>query len=229
MKKTNPKIFIAYDDLIKEEEKHLEMMGVLCKTFGNQVGVKVNLDYVLQKGFGTIPRLPLSESSLFVDLKIWNGSRTMGDVFNELYKFGVDYSNVYSLADTEIKKALEKDHPQILGLTVLSHYTDAYCQKFFGKNLNETTKLLAQTAVENGCSGIILPGTTLEAVAEIDSSIIRVVPGIRPSWYEDKRHPQEIEPRMAIEKGATILVIGSPIMKSPDPIVATQRILDEIS
>jgi len=166
---------------------------------------------------------------VFADLKMWNGTRTMASVIRNLVDAGVDYLNVYALADSllpEAIKATEGSKTKVLGLTVLTHFSEDYCQKHFRRSLPETVSHFAKVAVLAGCHGIILPGTTLEAVADLDT--IKVVPGVRPAWYKDTRHEEEVEPRVAVEKGANILVCGSPIMKSGNPVESLRRILAEM-
>ena len=46
-----------------------------------------------------------------------------------------------------------------------------------------------------------------------------------PAWYKDT---EEVKPRVAVEKGADVLVCGSPITKSENPVDALRRILAEI-
>jgi orotidine-5'-phosphate decarboxylase len=94
--------------------------------------------------------------------------------------------------------------------------------------MRESVRHFAQVAVENGCDGIILPGTCLDTVGDIATS--KLVPGIRPEEY--KREPdaqkQIVTPHEAIVNGADILVCGSPIYKAPNPAESLQNILSQI-
>lgn len=226
-----PLLLIALDDLVSEEEKTLKVAGQLSRVEGN-FGFKINLDYLLNQVRGLKAILqPIQQFGrpIFSDLKMWNGTRTMASVIENLVAMGVDYLNVYALADELLPKAIqitEGTKTKVLGLTVLTHFNEAYCQKHFKRPLIETVRHFAEVAVAAGCHGIILPGTTLEAVAYFNT--IKVVPGVRPIWYKDMRHKEEVEPRVAAEKGANILVCGSPIMKSEDPVGALRNILFEI-
>ncbi len=221
----------ALDGLAGKEEKTLKIAEQLSKVEGN-FGFKLNLDYLLNPEKGLKALLaPIQQFGrpVFVDLKMWNGTRTMASVIENLVTLGVDYLNVYALADELLPKAIqitEGTKTKVLGLTVLTHFNEAYCRKHFRRSLSETVRHFAEVAVGVGCHGIILPGTTLESVADIDT--IKVVPGIRPVWYKDTRHEEEIGPRVAAEKGANVLVCGSPIMKSEDPVSALQKVLSEI-
>jgi len=67
----------------------------------------------------------------------------------------------------------------------------------------------------------------LHAIKHINTT--KVVPGVRPDWYKDNRHEEEVTPKDAVENGADILVVGSPIMKSGAPASALEKILLEMS
>lgn len=226
-----PFLFVALDDLDKKEGQTLEIAGKLSGVEAS-FGFKVNLDYLLnpEKGLRTtLAPIQQLNRPIFTDLKMWNGTRTMASVIENLVALGVDYLNVYALADNLLPKAIkitEGTKTKVLGLTVLTHFDENYCQKHFRRPLRETVRHFAEVAVEAGCHGIILPGTALEIVEDLD--VIKVVPGVRPTWYKDTRHEEEIEPRVAVEKGANILVCGSPILKSENPLDALQKILSEI-
>lgn len=226
-----PFLFIALDDLAEKTGQTLETARKLSHADEENLGFKVNLDYLLINADLKIALLPIQRLGcpVFTDLKMLNGTRTMTSVIENLVALEVDYLNVYALADNLLPKAIkitEGTKTKVLGLTVLTHFDDGYCQKHFRRSLKETVRHFAEVAVEVGCHGIILPGTTLEVVADLD--IIKVVPGVRPSWYKDTRHEEEIEPRVAVEKGANILVCGSPIMKNNNPVESLRRILAEI-
>jgi len=229
-----PFLWIALDDLAKKE-KEMETLAIaerLSKVEG-YFGFKINLDYMLNSTMSTRQTLWQIQQRfgrpIFADLKMWNGTRTMASVIKNLVDLGVDYLNVYALADELLPKAIqitEGTKTKVLGLTVLTHFNEAYCQKHFKRSLPKTVRHFAEVAVAAGCHGIILPGTALEVVADLDT--IKVVPGVHPVWYKDTRHEEEIEPRVAIAKGANVLVCGSPIMKSENPVDALRKILSEI-
>lgn len=227
----NPFLFVALDDLSSEEKRTLEIAGQLSKVVGD-FGFKANLDYLLSPDKGlraTLGGIQQFGRPLFADLKMWNGTRTMASVIGTLVALGTDFLNVYALADGLLPQAVQVTkgtNTKVLGLTVLTHFNEAYCQEHFRRSLRETVRHFAEVAIKAGCHGIILPGTTLEAVRGLET--IKVVPGVRPVWYKDTRHEEEVEPRVAIENGANILVCGSPIMKSDDPVGALQRLLVEI-
>lgn len=231
-----PFLFVALDDLAKDEKGTLAsaeefVLIVKEETFG----FKGNLDYFLN------PRINLNNAvfnlqqlgrPVFVDLKMLNGSRTMRSVLETLVKMGVDFTNIYALADDLLPEALritEGSKTKVLGLTVLTHFTEGYCQRWFRRSLRETVRFSAEVALERGCHGIILPGNTLDVVQDLKT--LKVVPGVRPKGYKDTRHEQEVTPREAAEKGADIAVCGGPIMRQKDlsaKVAALKMVLSEL-
>lgn len=227
----NPFLFIALDGLASEEEKTLAIAEQLSSVKEN-FGFKLNLDYLFS------PTKSLTEAisdiqefgrPIFVDIKMWNGTRTMKSVIQNIIDLEIEYINVYALAGNLLPKAIEitkGTKTKVFGVTVLTHFDNGYCLENFRRTLPEAVRYFSKVAVEYGCHGIILPGTMLNVVSDINT--IKVVPGVRPEWYKDDRHEEEVAPREAIENGADILVVGSPIMKSAAPASALEKILSEM-
>lgn len=228
-----PFLFVALDDLDKQEQTTLEVAEQLSGVEGN-FGFKANLDYLLRYGLegisSSVKKVQRFGRPVFADLKMWNGTRTMRSVIEMMVANEVDYLNVYALADDLLPKAIQAtkgSKTKVLGLTVLTHFSEDYCQKHFRRTLRETVRHFAEVALERGCHGIILPGTALGVVTDLKA--IKVVPGIRPKWYTDTRHEEEVEPKVAVEQGADNLVCGSPIMKSANKTEALRRVLSEMT
>lgn len=230
--KVTPLLCIALDGLVEQEKGTLRIAADLSATAGPKIGFKLNLDYLLRVGIRVaIANIRLlGPHPIFTDVKMWNGGRTMASVVRQLVDEKVDYLNIYALADGELQQAVvaaKGTTTKVLGVTVLTHFDEKYCQRHFGRSFEDMVHHLAETALQRGCHGLILPGTSLDAVADLDT--LKGVPGIRPKWYtSDARHEQEIEPGLAVQKGAGLLVCGSPVTKSLDPVSALQRLLAEI-
>ena len=227
-----PFLFIALDDLAEKEEETLEIAKRLSEIKGN-FGFKINLDYLLKHGLkgsvSSVKKVQQFNRPVFADLKMWNGTRTMRAVIKMLVDSEVDYLSVYALADDLLPKAIqatEGSKTQVLGLTVLTHFSEDYCQRHFRRTLKKTVWHLAKVALDRGCHAIILPGTALDVVQDLE--VIKVVPGVRPKWYQDKRHLEKVEPGEAIENGAIFLVCGSPITRSSDEVLALKKVLFEM-
>lgn len=225
-----PKFFLAVDDA--REEAAWDKLNKI-KNVSGSFGVKFNLDLIIDN-LEIIRRFKSEfQNPLFVDLKMWNGQRTMSEVVKKIAMYGADMVNVYAHAAMMLKKPTQiavENGMFVLGVTVLTHYTEKYCQRVYGKSIDQTVRILSVMALENGCHGIILPGTTLHAVSDFEC--IKFNPAVRPDWFKDKKtntQEQIMSPTEAIKKGATIVSCGSPVFKSPDPAEALKLILDEVN
>jgi len=229
-----PQLFLAFDNLRSKPDETVAEAEQLSQT-GLPFGIKFNLDAMLtQTGslWFTVSRFSRLRRLIFADLKMWNGSRTMESVVKTFVDLGVDFINVYALADKQLAKAVEAtrgSNTRILALTVLSHYDDIYCQKWFGRSLEQTVVDFSKYALNAGCHGILLPGTTLDVVKNLDT--IKVATGLRPDWFKDSRHEQEATPAEVAIGGADFAVCGSPVFKQPtmaEKIAALRRIIIEM-
>lgn len=218
-------LFVALDGLLKDELTNIETATLMDGEVEGNFGFKVNLDWLLCRGLNGL-RARMGNRPFFADTKTWNGKRTMTDIAKMLVDAGVDYFNAWVQADDQLDdavKAVKGSYTKILGVTVLTHYNDAWCRKYFGRGLQETVEFLTKEAKERGLHGVILPGTCLHGVRGID--LIKAVPGIRMEEFKDDRHQQEVTPEFAVRNGAKIIVCGSPIMKVANKVSALRQIL----
>jgi orotidine-5'-phosphate decarboxylase len=56
-----------------------------------------------------------------------------------------------------------------------------------------------------------------------------VVPGVRPARIEGDDQRRVATPGEAVRRGADYIVVGRPIIASPDPRAAAERIIEEIA
>ena len=225
----SPLLFVALDDLGNREQETLNAVRELDQVPGN-FGYKINLDCLMAEGIRATIRKLSASRQIFTDTKTWNGKRTMTDLAKMLVDAGVDYFNVWVQADDQLVgavKATEGSKTKILGITVLTHYSDDWCRMYFCRPLKETVVFLTQRAKDLGLHGVVLPGTCLPAVR--DSDRIKAVPGIRMEDFKDDRHKQEVTPEFAAQNGASMVVCGSPIMKVSDKAGALHQVLSRLT
>lgn len=232
---TKPFLFVGLD--YEQPEEVVDFAKELAQIDRNNFGFKLNLDFIVNSGLTGnkyVEKILNLKRDLFVDLKMWNGRRTMNSIIETLSRLGVKYTNIYALADRPFLeaavRATEETDIKILGVTVLTHYNDAYCQKYFGCSLGEAVRRFSEVAYKSGCHGIILPGTMLNEVKDLP--IEKLVPAVRPSWYGkkgDNYQEQETLINEAIDNGANLLVCSSPIRKSENRKLALIKTLDEMN
>ncbi|MEK9151142.1 MAG: orotidine 5'-phosphate decarboxylase / HUMPS family protein [Patescibacteria group bacterium] len=224
-----PAFWLAVDGSRPENvRKKLELIAGVEGDYG----LKLNLDLVL-RSWSMIREVQDSTGRpLFVDTKMNNGRRTMTEIIHMLADEGVAMTNAYALADhllEEPARAADNAGMMFLGLTVMTHHTDAYCRKFHGRTMAETVRLLAEVALKRGCDGYILPGTCLHAVADLGG--VKFNPAVRPPWVADKKanlQEQVVTIQEAFENGAHLVSCGSPVFNAENPRDALKQILSEV-
>lgn len=86
---------------------------------------------------------------------------------------------------------------------------------------------LAELAEAAGLDGIVCSGHEVAAVHERWSNGFFVVPGLRPAENGVRNtgdQKRTATPREARDAGASVLVIGRPISRAPDPVAAARSI-----
>ena len=91
----------------------------------------------------------------------------------------------------------------------------------------------AKMVREAGAYGLYCAAHELEFLSHPDFTEIRGMPivavGVRPKWFKDKGvHEFVMTPAEAMARGATKLVIGSPITKARNKLKAVEKIMEEI-
>ena len=224
-KKCPPMVIVALDDKLDLDNKIYNLSRY-------NIGFKINLD-IFTLNSELIEKIKFYDKLTFVDLKMWNGKRTMTEMIKKCIKLKIDIVNVYAQAGkkvlTELTQLTKGTNTKLYALTVLTHYDEDYAMQLYGKSIRDTIDLLSTWAEESNCDGIILPAQYLNVVK--NKKLLTMCPGIRPLWYENKNINNQVQistPTYAVKNGANYLVIGSPIFKTEDYTKSLELILNEI-
>lgn len=174
---------------------------------------------------------------VFVDCKLNDIPNTVTGASRAISGLGVKFFNVHASSGMEAIRAAasEKGQAKLLVVTVLTSLDDSASLKIFGKVAREKVLDFAKEAVDSGADGLICSSQELEFLGPLPElkELLKVTPGIRPSWAQSDDQKRILTPKEAIEAGATHLVIGRPISNPPrgigSPVDAAKAILQEIS
>ena len=132
---------------------------------------------------------------------------------------------------------------KMLGVTVLTSFSEREVEEMFydvsigskqeisGNALTEAKVLqLARIAVESGLKGLVcspLEVGTVKADPET-KHLFAMVPGTRSPGADSHDQSRRATPAEAIRDGADLLVIGRQITKADNPVLAYDRLIEEL-
>ncbi|MEB3211949.1 MAG: orotidine-5'-phosphate decarboxylase [Leptolyngbyaceae bacterium] len=203
---------------------------------------KVGLELFVSVGPRILEILKERDKRIFLDLKFHDIPNTMAGACRSAARYGVDLMTVHAAAgSTALKTAhaalLEgaeasgQAPPKLLAITLLTSLTS----RSLAFELNVPVELpeyvlkMALLAQESGLAGIVCSPQEAGQVRDVcGSDFLRVCPGVRPAWSAHADQRRLLTPKDAMTAGANYLVIGRPITASEDPVVAFQRVCEEL-
>ena len=208
----------------------------LATQLADHVGMfKVGLELFVAEGPAVVAQLRerFENVEIFLDLKVHDIPNTMRGAIRSAKRLGARFITVHTGSGTEHLRACVEEaagEVGILGVTVLTSQDERACKEAgHTRAPEELVEMRAVCAREAGCAGVVCSGRELAQVRPVAPNLFRVVPGIRPAGAEVGDQKRVMTPAMAIEAGATHLVVGRPITKAPDPVAAANAITDEIA
>ena len=234
---------MADDRLITALDVHtLEDMKRLVTTLGDRVSFyKVGMELFYSAGPDTVRYLKDQGKHVFLDLKVHDIPNTAAQSIRALTRLGADLMTLHgtggkammrAAADAVAEEAAKLNiaRPKLLAVTILTSMDEAAWQEIGGKDTVANAVLnLTRLAKEAGIDGTVSsPHEAKEIRALNGPDFLIVTPGIRPSFAAANDQKRITTPAQALRDGASHLVIGRPITQAADPVVAADKILEEI-
>jgi orotidine-5'-phosphate decarboxylase len=199
---------------------------------------KIGMQLFTAEGPSLVKSVISRGSKVFLDLKYHDIPNTVGNAVKEAAKLGVSYITIHLSGGSEMIKAAtdaikefpEDSRPMILGVTVLTSISEGQLNNELAvsRNIVEHVSSLITLGINTGVKGIVCSPSDLMQLSGRFSNVCFVTPGIRPSWSEKNDQKRIATPAQAIANGATLLVIGRPILNAENRIEAAMKVLVEI-
>jgi orotidine-5'-phosphate decarboxylase len=214
----------------------MEKLGDMAGSFkvGSQLFASVGPDMIREiKG---------RDKKLFLDLKFHDIPNTVARASEVATELGVDIFNVHISGGLEMMRdaahatrakasELGIERPTILGVTVLTSIDEAGFRRVFNCtiSLREQIAQMAKLAQQAGLDGVVASPQEIGLIRNAcGEEFVVLTPGVRPEWASSDDQKRTMTPVEAFRAGATYVVIGRPIYRSPDPASALKRILQEL-
>jgi orotidine-5'-phosphate decarboxylase len=196
-------------------------------------GFKVNDLFV---GCGpSIANELLQWGNVMLDLKVYDIPNTAANIGKKIATNmpGVQIVTAHAHGGSEMLKALSKELPgKVAAVTVLTSFSEEQYQSLTAtkRNIKEQVELLAAISFGCDCGYVVCSGQELETLKHGGNGCKFIIPGIRPKWHmkpDDQK--RTMTPKEAIQSGASLLVIGRPILEAENPEKAAQLTNEEIA
>ena len=199
--------------------------------------LKVGKELFTHEGPGIVRQLQDRGFDLFLDLKFHDIPNTVAAACSAAADLGVWMVNVHALGGRRMMEAARQaidanGHPTLLiAVTVLTSMAAEDLREIGLSDSPEKEVLrLATLAKESGLDGLVCSAQEAGILSErFAKDFLFVTPGVRPAGVAAGDQRRVMTPGLAIQAGATHLVIGRPITQAPDPVLAFEEIWHQVS
>jgi orotidine-5'-phosphate decarboxylase len=216
-------IYVAIDtpELTRAKE-------IAAKVKNHVGGLKLGLEFFSAHGQAGIREIAALGLPIFLDLKLHDIPNTVAKAVQSLSPLQPAVLTVHAAGGRAMMEDAKASAPlgtKVVGVTVLTSLDDEDLTSIgVGSDPHEQVQRLALLAKESGLDGVVCSGNEVAALRKIWRDGFFVVPGIRPADGHVGDQKRVMTPRMAVDQGASIIVIGRPITGAEDPDAAARAI-----
>jgi orotidine-5'-phosphate decarboxylase len=219
---TSP-IYVALDTPDLERAKALAK-----RVQGHVGGIKLGLEFFMANGRHGVREMADIGLPIFLDLKFHDIPNTVAKAIQALGPLNPAILTVHAAggrAMLEDAKAAAPTGTKVVAVTMLTSL-DGDDMRSIGlsPDPHEQVVRLAELAKSAGVDGIVCSGEEVCAAHAAWRDGFFVVPGVRPAQGKVGDQKRVVTPRVALDGGASILVIGRPITQAEDPDQAARAI-----
>ncbi|MFA5156511.1 MAG: orotidine-5'-phosphate decarboxylase [Candidatus Omnitrophota bacterium] len=191
---------------------------------------KIGLQLFSASGPEMIKYINRKGAAVFLDLKLFDIPNTVANAIRQAVRLRVKMLTLHiSGGEAMLKAAVEAaknearslgvKKPLLIGVTVLTSQ----------KASAETVLRMAKAGLACGLDGIVCSAREAAYLRKkIKSRFYIITPGIRPgnACTDDQKRTATV--REAVKAGSNFLVIGRPVLKAKNPLLAVKEVLAEI-
>jgi orotidine-5'-phosphate decarboxylase len=224
---TRERLIMALDvPSIPEAQALVEELG------DSVIFYKVGLELFMSGDyFAFIEWLKTQNKKVFVDLKFFDISTTVGRAIKALSNKSVDLATIHG-NDAIMEAAVEnKGDLKVLAVTALTSLDRGDLDDLgFKCDVRDLVLSRAKRALQIGCDGIVSSGLEVSMIRqELDHRLLVITPGIRPvdnRVDDDQKRVVSVE--QAFNNGADYIVVGRPIRDAKNRKEMAEKIQQQI-
>jgi len=224
----NP-LIVALD--VETAAQAVRLAGMLEGEVG---GFKVGLELLSGPGPATIAAVGEGGIPVFADAKLHDIPATVRRAAKQLGRLGARWVSVHASGGRAMLEAAVEGladgaggrEAGVLAVTVLTSLDEEALHAVgIATTPGRLVSRMASLAAASGCEGIVCSPKELGIVATVAPDLLKVTPGIREAGAANDDQARVATAREAIQHGADFLVVGRPIIRAADPVLAARRLL----
>ena len=228
-------LLVALD--VDRRERALELADLLRGTAG---GFKIGSRLFTSEGPSLVSALADRGDRVFLDLKYHDIPTVVADAVRAAARLGTWMLTVHAAGGRAMLGAAADAarqtvrRPLVVGVTVLTSLDPAELARIgVGRALADQVEALADLATGAGLDGVVASPREVERLRErFGPAPTIVTPGIRDSTVAGRRGGDDqvrtLGAAEAVSAGASYIVVGRPIIASPDPLAAARAIVRQL-
>ena len=228
---SDPRIIVALD--YPEAKSALDLVSRLQPSLCR---LKIGKELFTASGPQIVEQCMRRGFEIFLDLKFHDIPNTTAQACKAAASLGVWMVNVHALGGRKMMEAAREAvaasarPPKLIAVTVLTSMAQ---EDLAGIGIMATPAemvlRLATLARDSGLDGVVCSAQEAALLRQhCGSKFNLVTPGIRPAEASADDQSRIMTPAAALKNGSSYLVIGRPITKAADPLLALQNISREI-
>nr|WP_320048471.1 orotidine-5'-phosphate decarboxylase [uncultured Desulfuromonas sp.] len=213
------------------------------RLLADEVGMfKVGKQLFTRCGPQVVDMIRQAGGGVFLDLKYHDIPNTVAKASVEAARMGVQMFNVHALGGgtmmrtmvDEVRDAAMKEGfpvPIMLAVTILTSSSEEDLRQVgIEFPVTEMVPRLAALAQSSGLNGVVASAQELPLIREAcGRDFVVVTPGVRPATAARDDQQRIMTPGQAVAAGSDYLVVGRPISKADDPVLAARAIVSEMT
>lgn len=223
--------------LVLDAPSPREVAPVLKRLSGTVRWVKVGLEMFTACGPDCVREIAGLGFNVFLDLKLHDIPNTVAKAVESVSRLPIQMLTLHTGGGSEMMawavKAQQQHAPnlRLLGVTVLTSMSAQQLNQIGVAGTPEAQVVrLGRLAVDAGLRGLVCSPLEIAPLrAALPADVALVTPGIRPRDAQADDQTRVMTPGEAARAGASCIVVGRPIFKASDPVVAARAILAELS
>jgi orotidine-5'-phosphate decarboxylase len=222
-----PRLAIALDGTSVEP-----LEPILDQLHGLPVLVKVGLSLYTAVGPSIVHHMRMAGFEVFLDLKFHDIPHQVGLAVAAAARLDVALLTVHAAGGRAMLEAAAESgrgKTRVVAVSVLTSLSPQDLPQIgIDGDLEATVAKRLRLTQDCGLAGAVMSPHELHLTRDFAPSFVRVVPGIRATAGGDDQ-ARTATAGAAAAAGATVLVVGRPVLSAADPRAAAEKLLAEIA